>query len=143
MPCRTRHSSRGYTDLLSASLQFKTVYQNREQILFPRSSFFGGSTPFFGGGELRAYDRFQFLCYMGRHNPCSMVDVVCAVFSCVQTIIWLPLLESVTFAHTIAHSRAFANTIRESALKVDAGRKIACRTIAKPASASVPDPTGK
>ena len=57
---------------------------------------------------------------------------VCAVFSCVQTMVWLPVFGifnvcAQMMMHTIAHG-GWTDSIRESALEVDSGRKIPCRT---------------
>ena len=57
---------------------------------------------------------------------------VCVVFSCVQTMLYdCQCLEFVTCAqmsmHAIAHGGC-TDTVRESALKVNSGRKIPCRT---------------
>ena len=56
---------------------------------------------------------------------------VCAVFSCVQTMVRLPVFGGLKCAHILMHAIAHGgctDTERESALKVDSGRKIPCRT---------------
>ena len=57
---------------------------------------------------------------------------VCAVFPCVQTVIWLPVfgifnMSTDVDACNCAQSGCL-DTISESALKVDSGRKIPCRS---------------
>ena len=58
---------------------------------------------------------------------------VCAVISCVQTMVWLPVFgivnvrKGVTDACDTAHGDCM-DIVRESALEVDCGRKIPCRT---------------
>ena len=59
---------------------------------------------------------------------------VCAVFSCVQTMVWLPVFgifnvcaQMIMLMHAIAHGGC-TETVRESALEVDSGRKIPCCT---------------
>ena len=55
-----------------------------------------------------------------------------AVFSCVQTKVWLPMLGIFNVRADVNAcdcTRGFTNTVRESALKVDSGReKKSCRT---------------
>ena len=48
---------------------------------------------------------------------------VCVVFSCVQTMVWLP-----GFGIFNKHTDGCTDIVRESALKVDSGRKIPCCT---------------
>ena len=56
-----------------------------------------------------------------------------AVFSCVQTMVWLPMFRIFntfspqTLMHAIAQGGC-TDTVRESALEIDCGRKILCRT---------------
>ena len=55
---------------------------------------------------------------------------VCAVFSCVQIFVWLGFLtcaQMIMLMHAIAHGGC-TETVRESALEVDSGRKIPCCT---------------
>ena len=37
-------------------------------------------------------ERFQLLCHLGNHILPSRLDCVCSVFSCDQTLAWLPML---------------------------------------------------
>ena len=61
----------------------------------------------------------------------AAAKAVCAAFSCVQKIVWLPVFGILTCArmlmHTIAHV-CCTDTVRQCALKADFGRKIPCRT---------------
>ena len=55
---------------------------------------------------------------------------VCAVFSCIQIFVWLGFLtcaQMIMLMHAIAHGGC-TETVRESALEVDSGRKIPCCT---------------
>ena len=64
------------------------------------ASFYRGSTPvWFGGGGgggkvSRGCDTIQqqFPCHLGQPRPICKVDTVCAAFSPVQTVVWLPML---------------------------------------------------
>ena len=38
-------------------------------------------------------DRFKFPCHLGSHISSLKVDQVCDAVLCVQTIVWLPILE--------------------------------------------------
>ena len=56
--------------------------------------------------------------------------LVSAVFSCVQTMVWLPMLRIFnmhTDVDACSFTRGWTNVIRESALKADSGEKIPCR----------------
>ena len=51
---------------------------------------------------------------------------MCAVFSCVQTMVWLPVFGFLTcpqmLIHVIVHGGC-TDTVRESALETDSGKK--------------------
>ena len=73
---------------------------------------------------------------LGQRQPqeqCYPFLSMCAVFSCVQTMVWLPMFgifnvcTDVTSTHAIAHWGC-TGTVRESVLEDDSGRKIPCRT---------------
>ena len=56
---------------------------------------------------------------------------VCVVFLCVQTMVWLPVSGIFNVTQMLMHATAHGgcmDTVRESAVEVDCGRKIACRT---------------
>ena len=80
------------------------------------------------------YRKFGFF-YPGKaqelQEQCYPFLLVCAVFPCVQTMVWLPVFGIFNVAqmlmHVIAH-RGCMDTIRESALETDSGRKIPCCT---------------
>ena len=74
---------------------------------------------------------FQFLCHLGSHIPSSRAVLLCTVCSCAQQMLHcqcLGLLWCIqVLMYVIAH-RACMNTTRESALRVDSGRKISWHT---------------
>ena len=56
---------------------------------------------------------------------------VCVVFSCVQTMVWLPvfgIFNMLTDVDACDCTRGCTDTLRESTLEVDSGRKIPCCT---------------
>ena len=57
---------------------------------------------------------------------------VCAVFPCVQTMVygcqWLGFLTSAQMLMHVTAHRGCTDTVTESALEADSGRKIPCRT---------------
>ena len=70
--------------------------------------------------------------YSSRKDPFLSV---CAVLSCVQTMVWLPEFLTCTqmLMHAIAHGGC-TDTVRESALKVDTGKKSLAARGLEPAS---------
>ena len=57
--------------------------------------------------------------------------LVCTVFSSDRTMAWLPAFESLTCAQMLKHATAHGgctDTVRQSALEADSGRKVPCHT---------------
>ena len=67
---------------------------------------------------------------LGSHSPSSRVDPVCAVFSCVPTMVWLPILEifNVCIDVSVCDSTQGLYKYCTSLLKVDCDRKFPCHT---------------
>ena len=64
--------------------------------MYKYSSLYPGSTKYVCGC-------FQFLCLLGSHIPSLRVDLVCAAFLCVQTMVWLPTLGFLLWCSVIVH----------------------------------------
>lgn len=71
----------------------------------------------------------QFPCHLGIHISSLRADLMCAVFSRVQAMAWLLMPRVLTCAQMLMHiivHLVCTNTVRESTLKVNSGRKIPC-----------------
>ena len=69
---------------------------------------------------------FQFPGHLGGHILSSNTNLVCAVFSCVQTMVILIDCQCFRFAQVFMSAilhEGCTITVRESALKVDSGEK--------------------
>ena len=112
--------------------------------LLLRSSFYGRIPPAFRKTNC-VCDRFQFPLHSGSHTPSSRSDLVCVVFLSVQRMRWLPALGVFDVGSNVNAcdcSRGCANTVRESAQKVDSvGDKSFAAPVSRTYVSSAPDPT--
>ena len=86
-------------------------------------------THFFLGDKL-CMEPFQFPCLLGSHIPSSRVDLACTAFSCVQSVVWLPMLGIFFMCTQVlmfsAAYRGLTNT--ESQHQKLTGRKMPCHS---------------
>ena len=56
------------------------------------------------------WDHIWFPCYLDSHTPASNVDLACAQLSCIQKMLWLPMLGIVSVHKDVHPSLYIANT---------------------------------
>lgn len=63
------------------------------------------------GATNRACDSLRLPCHLGSHIPSSGVDLLFAVFLCVQTVVWLPVFVNFNVCKVLIHAPAHKGSI--------------------------------